>query len=677
MESFAAERGFAVGQTPMGLMVAPRVEGKVLSREQYMEIPQEQRDALEKREPEVQEQLQATLRQVRDLELGIKGRLGNLDQEVSASVLAPLFKPLREQYSDCPEVVAFLESTESDLVNRTDRIRAALGGDGEEGISESPPWLATQADSPLDRYLVNVIVDHTSTSGAPVVLETNPTYFNVMGRMEHRAQLGTLVTDFRMIRGGALHRANQGYLVLDAKALLRQPLAWEALKRSLRHKEIRIEDPSQQMGLIPTTTLTPEPIPLDVKVVLIGDAETYYVLYSLDDQFQKLFKVRADFAVDMEWSDQNAAQMARFIHSRCEADGLLHFGPEAVARVLEFGARQVEDQRKLTTRFAHVSDLICESAFWAKQSGRSRVEAEDVQRAIDERDFRSNQVEKRVLDRLTDGTILLDTTGEAVGQVNGLSVMVLGDYQFGRPNRITARTYLGQRGVINIEREARMSGRIHDKGMLILSGYLGGKYAQDAPFSLSASVAFEQSYSGVEGDSASVAEVCALLSSITGIPTKQGLAVTGSINQHGEVQAIGGVNHKIEGFYEVCKALAGGLTGEQGVLIPQSNVRNLMLRDDVVDAVEEGLFHIYPVQSVDEAIALLTGVDAGEIGEDDDYPDDTFNGMVISKLRDLAERLKAFGRDDEKKGEADLEAEGSTDGDEPQVVDDESEDDGE
>ena len=367
MEAFAAERGFAVGRTPMGLMIAPLVEGKVLSREQYMELPEEQRNALGEKEPEVQEKLQATLRRVRELEQGVKGRLGNLDQEVAASVLAPLFKPLREDYSDWPEVVEFLEAVESDIVDRTDRIRAALGDTGEEGADEEPAWMAAQAGSPLDRYRVNVIVDHSGSDGAPVVLETNPTYYNVMGRMERRAQFGTLVTDFHMIRGGALHRANGGYLVLDARALLRQPLAWEALKRSLRHHETRIEDVGQQMGLIPTTTLTPEPIPLEIKVVLIGDAETYYLMYAMDDQFQKLFKVRADFAVEMTWNDENAEQLARFIRSRCESAGLPHFGPQAVARVLQFSARQVEDQQKLTTRFAHIADLISESAFWAKE----------------------------------------------------------------------------------------------------------------------------------------------------------------------------------------------------------------------------------------------------------------------------------------------------------------------
>jgi len=646
MEAFAAERGFAIAHTPMGLVLAALVEGEVLDREEYMKLPQEQREELETQEPAVQEELQSTMRRVRDLEGEARDRMSNLDQEVAESIIAPFFQSLLDEYEARPEVTAYLQGVQGDVVSRIGRIRAALeGGEGSEESEGAPPWMRQPAGSPFDRYRVNVIVDHCGDDGGPVVLETNPTYHNLIGRVEHRAQLGTLVTDFRMIRGGSLHRANGGYLVVDAKALLRQPLAWEALKRSLRHKEIRIEEPGRQMGVIATTSLTPEPIPLDVKVVLLGDVEAYYVLFALDEDFQKLFKVRADFAVDMEWNQDNEEKMALFIRSRCEADGLPHFGPKAVARVLEHSARLVEDQHKLTTRFAHVADLICESAYWAQHAGHELVGADDVQKAIDERIFRSNQVEESMRERTTNGTIMLDTDGEVVGQVNGLSIIMLGDYRFGRPNRITARTYLGQQGVINIEREARMSGRIHDKGMLILAGYMGGRYAQDVPLSLSASVAFEQSYSGVDGDSASVAEMCALLSSLSGLPVRQRFAVTGSINQRGQVQAIGGATHKIEGFFDVCRAAGDGLTGEQGVIMPEANVRNLMLREDVVEAVREGLFHIYPVRTVDEAISILTGAEAGVPDDEGVYPEDSVNGLVKASLRDLAERLKSFGRD--------------------------------
>jgi lon-related putative ATP-dependent protease len=510
--------------------------------------------------------------------------------------------------------------------------------------------LAARMQSPYDRYRVNVVVDNCRLTGAPVVVEVNPTVHNLIGRIEHKAEFGALVTNFSMIKAGSLLRANGGYLVLDAKSVLVQPLAWDALKRCLRSKEVRIEELAQQYSLIATTSLSPEPIPLEVKVVLIGDANMYYLLYSLDDQFPKLFKVRADFATDMPWDDEAVMKYGRFIRDRCDEEGLPHFDMTAVAEVVEYGARLVEDQKKLTTRFADVADLVDEAAYWAQRDGHELVTADDVERAINERVYRASQLEERIRERIADGTIMVDTTGEVVGQVNGLSIIALGDYWFGRPSRITARVFMGQSGVINIEREAKMSGRIHDKGVLILAGYLGGKFAQDKPLSISASIAFEQSYEGIEGDSASSTELYALLSAISGVPIKQGLAVTGSVNQNGQVQPIGGVTRKIEGFFDICKAR--GLTGDQGVLIPESNVQNLMLRHDVVQAVNDGQFHIYPVRTVDEGISLLTGREAGERGPDGKYPEGTVYYEVDRRLRELAEQLRGFGEQESKTGRA-------------------------
>jgi lon-related putative ATP-dependent protease len=432
---------------------------------------------------------------------------------------------------------------------------------------------------------------------------------------------------------------------LDARVLLRQPMAWEALKQALRNHRIRIEDINRQLGVLATTTVVPEPIPLDVKVVLIGDPLTYYTLYAYDEQFEKLFKVRADFAVEMNWSDENEAQIVRFIHHQCEEDGLPHFDLSAVAQVVEYSARLVQDQRRLTTRFAHVSNIVVEAAYWARQAGHAVVTAEDVVRAIDERIYRSNQYEELLRQMITDGSIMLDTSGSMVGQVNGLSVVLLGDYMFGRPTRITAQTYQGRAGVVNIEREARMSGRIHDKGVLILTGFLGGRFAQDKPLSLSATVAFEQSYEGVEGDSASSTELYALLSSLAGLPIRQSIAVTGSVNQHGEIQAIGGATAKVEGFFDICSAMSDGLTGEQGVILPEANVPNLMLRKDIIEAVAQGKFHIYPVRTVDEGIEILTGVAAGNRNESGSYPPESVNGRVDRRLRELAEQMEQFGRE--------------------------------
>ncbi len=659
LDAFVREQGFALARTQMGMIVAPVKDGQPLTPEQFEALSEQEQAAYARRGPALQEMLERTVRQIQELEEAAQQQLARLDQEIAAATIRPFFEKLIREYEAWPDVVAYLEAVEAHIAQRAEEYKE--GGRGEAQDASPRPaggllsGLRPGAPSPLDRYRLNVIVDNSGLQGAPVVVETNPTYLNLIGRVEMRAELGTLITDYRYIKAGALHRANGGYLLLDARVLLRQPLAWEALKQALRNQRIRIEEMAQQLGVLATTSLNPEPIPLDVKVVLIGDPYTYYLLYAYDEQFEKLFKVRADFAQEMDWTAENEEKIVRFIRNRCQEFNLPHFDASAVAKVVEHSGRLVEDQRKLTTRFALVSDIIQEAAFWAGRAGHTLVTAEDVQRAIDERVYRSNQYEERLREAITDGTIMVDTTGAAVGQVNGLSVIVLGDYAFGRPSRITCRTFQGRAGVINIEREARLSGRIHDKGMLILAGFLGGRFAQDKPLSLSASIAFEQSYEGVEGDSASVAELCALLSSLSGLPLKQGIAITGSVNQHGEVQAIGGAMAKIEGFFDVCRAMPGGLTGDQGVIIPAANAATLMLREDVVEAVAAGRFHIWVVRHVDEAIELLTGVPAGERGPDGTYPPESVNGRVDRQLRELAEKLQSFGqkpRENNEKGAA-------------------------
>jgi lon-related putative ATP-dependent protease len=668
LDTLARGQGFTLTQTPMGLILAPIRDGQPLTQEQFDALPEEQREWLQTRGQALGEALDRTVRQVREIEQAAQERLAGLDQEVAANAIRPAFAQLSEEYTAWPDVTAYLRRVQEHISAHADDFKTRHGrsapASAESGDEEAtpqaqegpPPWRQRGGDSPYDRYRLNVIVDNSELTGAPVVVETNPTYAGLIGRVEMRAEFGTLVTDYRYVKSGALHRANGGYLLLDARSLLRQPLAWEALKQALRHARIRIEDPGQQMGLFASLTLAPEPIPLDVKVVLIGDPETYYLLYAYDEQFEKLFKVHADFAFEMPWSAENEQRIAQFIRSRCEDEGLLHFDLDAVGQVVEYSARQVEDQRKLTTRFAHINDIVREAAFWAQRAGRQMVAAADVRQAIDERTYRSNQYEERLRELIVDGTFMVDTSGAVVGQVNGLAVLSLGEYAFGRPTRITARTYQGRAGVVNIEREARLSGRIHDKGVLILAGFLGGRFAQDKPLSLSASLAFEQSYEGVDGDSASSTELYALLSSLADLPIRQGRAVTGSVNQRGEIQAIGGATLKIEGFFDVCRAAPAGLTGEQGVLVPLSNTPHLMLRDDVAQAVADGRFHIWPVRTVDEGIELLTGTPAGERGPDGAYPADTVNGRVDRKLRELAEKLQQFGQPREnrerKNGEA-------------------------
>lgn len=649
LDAMVRQQGFALVNLPTGLGIAPARNGRPLTEEEFNRLSDAEKSALNERGQVLQEALERVMRQLRELEEAAQERLANLDQEVTARTIRPIFDKLAAEYRDWPDVLAYLAGVQAHIAEHADDFKIKPGAaeeeaqEGADADAEAAPWGRPRADTPLDQYRLNVIVDNSGLRGAPVVVETNPTYANLIGRVEMRAELGTLVSDYRHVKAGALHRANGGYLVLDARVLLRQPFAWEALKQALRNRRIRIEE-GAQTGVLVAATLSPEPIPLDVKVVLIGDPETYYLLYAYDEQFEKLFKVRADFAFEMDWTAENETRLAQFIRSRVEDEGLLHFDISAVGKVIEYAGRLVEDQRKLTTRLAHVNDIVREASFWAGRAGRQLVIAADVARAINERIYRSNLYEERLREAITDGTIMVDVAGAVVGQVNGLAVVELGDYAFGRPTRITARVFQGRAGVINIEREARLSGRTHDKGVLILSGFLGGRFAQDKPLSLSASIAFEQSYEGVDGDSASATELYALLSSLADLPIKQGIAATGSVNQHGEIQAVGGVTLKVEGFFDVCRAMPGGLTGEQGVIVPAANVANLMLREDVVEAVAQGRFHIYPVRTVDEGIEILTGVPAGERGPDGTYPADSVNGRVDRRLRELAEKLQQFGQ---------------------------------
>ncbi len=652
LEAKMIERGFALLRTPAGLVIAPVIDGQVLSREQYDALPAEKKSALEEHRPTLQRELEETLREVRELEREAKAKLRKLDRETADYTIGHHFEDLRAKYVEIEGLLQFLDSVHHDILEKVEQFKRRVPSEEAPPLSEQGPFASLMARfrrSPFEKYQINVIVDNCDLEGAPVVEESNPTYHNLIGRIEHRAEFGALVTDYSAIKAGSLHKANGGYLIVEALDLLRNPLAWEALKRALRNREMKIEDVARALGLIATATLTPEPIPLDAKVVIIGDPRTYYLLYNLDEDFQELFKVKADFAIDMDWTSANLEKLSLFIHDRCHEENLKHFDLAAVAKVVEYAARLVEDREKLTTRFGQLADIIHEASYWADLNAHDLVMDVDVQRAIEEKVYRANQIEERIREQIDKGMIMVDTEGEVVGQVNGLSIVNLGDYYFGRPSRITAQTFMGRAGVINIEREAEMSGSIHDKGVMILSGYLGGKYAQDKPLNLSASICFEQSYGEVEGDSASSTELYALLSSLSGFPIKQGVAVTGSVNQRGDVQPVGGVTKKIEGFYDVCRVQK--LNGEQGVIIPNQNVQSLMLREDVVEAVKKGEFHIYPVNTIDEGIAILTGKEAGERQEDGTYPEGTVNYHVNAKLEELAKKLTEFGKEEEKKGE--------------------------
>jgi len=642
----AQEHSIALIRTPAGLAFGPLQEGEVISPDEFQKLPEEERKRFEEDISKLQEQLQETLRQMRQWEHEARGKVKELDREVAMFAVGHRIDELRERYAELPDVVEYLNAVQRDVVENVDEFRKPEESPQVMGI----PLPRSLAGPPLfRRYQVNVLVDHSQSEGAPVIYEEHPIYNNLVGCIEHLAQMGALVTDFNLIKPGALHRANGGYLILDARQLLLQPYAWDGLKRALRSREVRIESLAQALSLVSTVSLEPEPIPLNIKVVLIGERLLYYLLYQLDPDFGELFKVEADFNEEIARTPGNNLLYARLIGTMARNEELRPFDRGAVARLIEHSARMAGDVEKLSVHLLSIADLLREADYWAGVAGNGAVTADDVQRAIDAQVHRADRMRERVQERIQRGTILIDTTGERVGQVNGLSVIGLGNFAFGRPSRITARVRLGKGEVVDIEREVEMGGPIHSKGVLILSGFLGARYAAEHPLSLSASLVFEQSYSGVEGDSASMAELCALLSALAEVPIRQSWAMTGSVNQHGEAQPIGGVNEKIEGFFDVCKAR--GLTGEQGVIIPASNVQHLMLRQDVVEAVEAGQFHVCSVQTVDQALEILTGIPAGERDGQGNFPEGSINQRVESRLIELAEKQRAFAAPPKEEGE--------------------------
>ncbi|MHB1133325.1 MAG: AAA family ATPase [Chloroflexota bacterium] len=636
LQEEAKKEGFAIQTTAMGMMTLPMVDGQAMSREAFEALPEEQKKEIQERGQRLQANLSQIMGRARALEKEATERMRQFNQAIAEATVSGLLDDLQERYGAEREVAQYLSGVKADIIERIDELRSTE----KEAVTLPGVGKVTPEDQ-FERYAVNVFVSNKGAEGAPVIVENNPTYYNLIGRIDYRARLGGMTTDFTMIKPGALHRANGGYLIVQAYDLLTSPQSWEALKRTLRAREVRIENLGELLSPVPTATLKPEPIPLDLKVVLIGQPYIYYLLYNQDEDFRKLFKVRADFADQMDRTADNEYSYAQFIASQSTERGLRHFDRGGVAKVVEYGSRLEEHQNKLSTRFLAIADLLAEADYWAGLDNASLVQAEHVQKAIDEKLYRAGQVEERIRDLIVEGTVIISTEGAVPGQINGLSVSQMGDHSFGRPSRITARTAFGQNGVVAIERETRMSGRIHSKGVLVLTGYLSGKYAQDKPLAVSATVTFEQLYDEVDGDSASSTELYALLSSLSGLPLRQDIAVTGSVNQRGEVQPIGGVNQKIEGFFDVCKTV--GLSGDQGVMIPQSNVKHLMLREDVVQAVREGRFHIYAVKTIDEGIEILTGTPAGAARPDGSYPGGTVNYLVDQHLREFVSRFREFG----------------------------------
>jgi lon-related putative ATP-dependent protease len=636
----AKEKGIALLRTPLGLTFAPVRGEEVIDPEEFAKLDEAEQKRIQKDVEVLQERLQEVLQQVPRWEREQRRKLRDLRREVTRFAASHLIEDLRTQYSDLPEVIEYFDEVLTDVVENAGQFVQQTGPQAEAPPGMPQPMPPGAAPGPGRRYLVNVLVDRSALTGAPVVYADQPAYADLVGRVEHVSQFGALVTDFTLIKAGALHRANGGYLVLDALRVFSQPFAWESLKRALRAGEIRIETLAEKMSLVSTVSLEPEPIPLSTKVVLVGDRRLYYMVSALDPEFDELFKVAVDFDDRLDRTNTAVEQYARLVASLAQRENLKPLDAGAVARVIEESSRLAADAHKLSTRTSSLMQLLRESDYWAGEAERTVVTSADVDRAIGAYLRRGDYIRERMQEEIRRGTILIDVDGAREGQVNGLSVVDFGGRLFGRPNRITARVRLGKGEVVDIEREVDLGGPLHSKGVLILSGYLGEHFARERPLAFSASLVFEQSYGGVDGDSASSAELYALLSALADVPVRQYLAVTGSVNQHGHVQAIGGVNEKIEGFFDVCSQF--GLTGNQGVLIPASNVQHLMLRPEVVRAAAEGRFHIYPIETVDQGIEVLTGVPAGERDANGAYPAGTIHARIDERLAHLAEKARSF-----------------------------------
>ena len=637
----ANEVGFILQRSPIGIALIPVINGQPVADEQFASLPPKIREQIRVRRESLQDDFRSAFRQFRDLEKGSEEAIDKFNKEVASFAMDHLIETLLEKYGTIEEIKDFLTEIKNDILDNLTTILTA--GQPQQQQQALPFLMPGLTEDPTNNYKVNLIVDNSDLKGAPVISEMSPTQPHLFGIVQKEARFGALLTDYKMIRAGSAHKANGGFLVIPVEDLLMDAIAWDSLKKTITSRKLTVEDIAQRLGYIATKTLTPEPIPFDAKVILIGSPDLYYLLYQLDRDFKEVFKVKADFDTTMVRSEDNVKMYASFMCTLCKKESLRHLDKSGIAAIIEYSSRLAQDQDKLSTWFARVSDIIKEAAHYAEQEGTEFTTAKHVEKALEERVYRSNLIEQKMEEMIEEGTILVDTTGEKVGQINGLSVLSLGDFSFGKPSRITVSVGVGKKGIIDIEREAQMGGPIHTKGVQILSGFLNDRYAKEFPLSLTARLVFEQSYSGVEGDSASSTELYGILSALSEKPIKQHFAITGSVNQKGEVQAIGGVNEKLEGYYQLCKAR--GLDGNHGVVIPASNIKHLMLRQEVVDAIKDGKFHIYPVSSIDEGIEVLTGVKAGTLGKDGKYSTGTINRLVQDHLAEMAEKVKGYNEE--------------------------------
>ncbi len=639
VRTFARSRGLDLEITPAGVVSIPLVHGRPVTPQEFEQLPEQTRQELNAASHELEQRMNSVIPQLREIDSRVRDRVHALDREVVLFAVGHLIDDVKHEHAESEAVTAWLEHAREDVVDNYGGFLAEA-----QQTQLMPPMramLGRGADAFRARYEVNLFVA-SDERGAPVVVERNPTFNRLFGRIEFETALGAAVTDHQHIKAGAIHTASGGYMVLRADEVLRQPFVWEKLKEILRSGRAQVENLGEQFTLFPTATLTPDPVPVDVKVVLVGSGELYGLMHALDEDVAELFRVRADFDVQMLWGDEELASYAAFISAEVAREGLRHFDASAVARIVEQGARRAAHQGKLSTRFQETAELLTEASHWAARTGAELVGAEHVEQAICERRTRSNLLEQRLAEMIDEGTLHIELEGGAVGQLNGLAVAVLGDYAFGHPTRITATTATGSGELVSIDRESKLSGKIHDKGFLTLRGYLEQRYGDGLPLSLSASLTFEQSYGGLEGDSASSGELYALLSSLAEAPIDQGIAVTGSVDQYGRIQAVGGVTEKVEGFFAACER--AGLTGEQGVVVPATNRRHLMLDEHVVEAVRDGRFHMWAVDSVDQGIEILTGIPAGERGPDGAYAAGTLHRRVQDRLSAMARAAREWSR---------------------------------
>ena len=622
----AARQGFEIKNTPSGIYFLPMINGKTLTEDEFNALDEATKSEFERRSVEIQKETIDVMSKIKELERKANEKMSSWQNNIALFAVSIQINELRNKYKRFAKIQTFLKDVQKDILSNLTEFIA------EPQPQPQMPMPRNDVLKPWQKYQVNLFVDNSNLEGAPVIIDSNPSYYNLFGKLEYENTYGTLRTDFTLIKPGLIHKANGGYIVLQIRDLLTNPVIWDSFKRILRTKLIYVDTlKDYQMNTVAIASLKPEPIPVNIKVLLIGPSNVYYQLLNFDEDFKKLFKVKVEFDEEAPRTDANMFKIAQFIHNFCEKEKAPHFNAGAVAEVIEYCSRSVENQNKLSTQLNDITELLGEACTWAKMDGAKTVTAAYVKKAVVERIERINKYDQRLVEMIQNGTIMIDTDGQKVGQINGLSIMSIGDYSFGKPAKITANTYVGKSGIVNVEREVELSGTSHSKGVMILAAYIGEKFAQERPLSLTASLCFEQMYNGVDGDSASSTELYAILSSLSDLPIKQNIAVTGSVNQKGEIQPIGGVTEKIEGFFSICKLR--GLTGEQGVMIPYQNIKNLNLNDDVIKAVKDGMFHIYAIKNIDEGIELLTGVPAGKKNKNGEYTVGTVNYLVNEKLK--------------------------------------------